>query len=392
MYKLDKKEYLESLSEEERQVYLEEEEYLDSLSEEERQEYLEEYYADLEVFEQREKEKLDIELYNYVSEDGEEYKIPMNIIGVDGIGLRANVKDMDKFINYLITGVTRRGKIFSHEKNRHNLCKDTPNKFFKGIGFYGAVWMEFYENPYRSDYNVTFTIFPRKLNTTPHLKEQVMDEFLNYFDKDTWNIYRLDIDFTMFKDLSTYYFHKKYTQKFEVITRTKFASDSSVESVEIYDDPEIFEDVETRYIGNRRSADFYIRLYNKKKLVEKNIENDSNKKFPKAFPHLSRLEIEIKKEGLKRWKDCLENLTLKRPNYWDSNDLSTMEKIKIAGFLTDNRLFSLVSQNTRDKFRKMIDSLENSDDIINQLEKEFKMSHQSIINTVKEWTGQNIDY
>lgn len=69
-----------------------------------------------------------------------------------------------------------------------------------------------------------------------------------------------------------------------------------------------------------------------------------------------------------------------------------MEKIKIAGFLTDNRLFSLVSQNTRDKFRKKIDSLENSDDIINQLEKEFKMSHQSIINTVKEWTGQNIDY
>ena len=61
MYKLDKKEYLESLSEEERQVYLEEEEYLDSLSEEERQEYLEEYYADLEVFEQREKGELTAE-------------------------------------------------------------------------------------------------------------------------------------------------------------------------------------------------------------------------------------------------------------------------------------------------------------------------------------------
>lgn len=385
MYKLDKKEYLEYLSEEERQQYL------DSLSEEGRKEYLDEYYSHLE-FEQREKEKLDRELYSYISEDGEQYKIPMNIIGVDGIGLRANVKDIDKFIDYVKKGTTRRGKIFHHKENRHNLFENSANKYFTGVGFYGAIWMQFYEKPYYNNYEATFTIFPRKLNTTPLLKDQVMNEFLNYFDKDTWNIYRLDIDFTMFKDLSTYYFHKKNTQKFEVITRTKYASDSSVESVEIYDEPESFEEVETRYIGNRRSADFYIRLYNKKKLVEKNIKNKPNKKFPNAFPHLSRLEIEVKKEGLKRWKDCLENLTLKRPNYWDSNDLSTMEKLKIAGFLADNRLFSLVSQNTRDKFRKKIDSLENSDDIINQLEKEFKMSHQSIINTVKEWTGQNIDY
>lgn len=110
------------------------------------------------------------------------------------------------------------------------------------------------------------------------------------------------------------------------------------------------------------------------------------------FPYISRLEIEIKKNGLKRWKDCLEKLTLKRPNYWDSEDLKPDEKLKISGFLADNRLFSIVSPNTRSKFRDKIAALENSDDIILQLEKGFRSSYNHIIETVENWTGINIDY
>lgn len=381
--------------------------YLESLSDEERESYLDTYYAELESFEEMKdkhyeeyyNQHLKKEEYEYTSENGENEKIPMNIIGVDGIGIHANVKDLDGFIAYLKGGVTRSGKIFYHKDNRHNLFMKDGNKYFYGIAFYGSVWFRFNEKPFNNLHNVSLVIYPRRFNTMPDIENLVKDIFFNYLDKKSWELFRLDIDFTMFKDLSSYYFHKKGTQKFETITRTRYGSNGSVDRIEMYDseDEVIKEDVETRYIGNRRSAEFYIRLYNKRKqfemrIKEKQLNNGTKKKIPDVFPYISRLEIEIKKNGLNRWKECLEKLTLKRPNYWDSEDLKPDEKVKIAGFLADNRLFSTVSQNTRDKFRAKIAALQESDDIILKLEKEFKMSHKQIIDTVEKWTGKNIDY
>lgn len=381
--------------------------YLETLSDDDKAEYLAEYYASLEALEEM-KEKyyeeyyqkyLERQLFTYTSTDGKVYDIPKHIVGIDGIGIHANVKDMDGFITYLKKGSTRSGKIFFHKNNKHNLNMQGRNKYFNGIAFYGGMWIQFYEKPYDDGYNLSFVIYPKAFNNTPELEKQVKDVFLNFLDKSNWKIFRLDIDFTIFKDLSTYYFHKKGTQKFEIITRTRYGSDGSINNVELYDNESevIKEDVETRYIGNRRSAEFYVRLYNKKKqyemrLKQKNLNHGTNKKIPDIFPYISRLEIEIKKNGLKRWKDCLEKLTLKHPNYWDSDDLTSNEKVKIAGFLADNRLFSIVSQNTRDKFRSKIAALENSDDIIKQLEEKFKISHNHIIETVMDWTGINIDY
>lgn len=371
-------------------VMTNEEMFLDSLSEEELNEYLDDYYTSLEEFERQKDEYYSFqrESYNYVNNEGITQTVPMNYIHVDTIGVNAIPKDMNKFIDYLKNETRYPGGLFYGTGVKHNLFSENNDKFLEGVGARGGIYLIFKKvvNSY-SPYNVYLSINPTKFNNKTELKERVLDEFFKHFErgnKERWKLSRVDIAFTIFKDLSTYYLHKKGTQKYEIITRRKLNStgiyeESTIEEKEV---------IETRYVGRRKNNPFYTRLYNKKRQFE---NRNKTVQPPEIFPHIYRLEVEIMNRGLLNWRDCLKNLTLKKPNYLADDALTAQDKLKVAGLLADERLFSLINKKTARKYRDIIRDMKSDDDIIPQLEKEFRYSHDTVTNTIKDWVGIDID-
>lgn len=352
--------------------------YEDDFTDDELTEFWTNYYNDLEEFERlRQKDDLEQEIYTFISQsDSKEHKIPMTYTKVDAIGIRAIPNDIDDFIKYLKLAST---SLFKHEKNKNYLMNQN-SEYFHGIGFYGGVRLEF-KRILRANnkYNVNLTIYPHHFYDKPQLLQQFKDEFLSHFDMndaDKWELSRLDIAFTMFKDLSEYYFHKKSTQSYESFYRVKQGSKGAKK-------------LETAAVGSRGGSNFYYRMYDKMK--QSGTKNNSNRldEVAKTFPHIWRFEVEIKKGGLKKWRNCLQNCTLRRPNYLGDETLKPNEKVMIAGFLADNSLFSIVSRNTAHKYRNLISSMQTDDDMMPQLKIELKNHESRIIDTVKKWV--NID-
>lgn len=371
-------------------VMTNEEMFLDSLSEDELKEYLDDYYAGLEELE-REKDEyysFERESYTYEDKEGVTHTVPMNNIHVDTIGINAIPNDMDNFVEYLRNETRNPGGLFYGTRVKHNLFSKDNNKYLKGVGARGGIYLIFNKvvNSY-SPYNVYLSINLTKFNNKNELKERVFEELFSHFDmdnKERWKLSRVDIAFTMFKDLSTYYLHKKGTQKYEIITRRKLNSTGRYEESTIEEE----EVVETKYVGTRKNNPFYTRLYNKKRQFE---NKDKTFQLPKVFPHVYRLEVEIMNRGLPNWRDCLKNLTLKQPNYLSDDALTAQDKLKVAGLLADERLFSLINKKTARKYRDMIRDMKADDDIIPQLEKEFRYNYERVIDTVREWVGIDID-
>ena len=377
-----------------------EEMFLDTLSEEELHEYLDEYFASLEEFERQVDDyySFEREMYTYLNEDGVTQTVPMNNIHVDTIGINAIPKDLDKFVEYLRNEIRRKGGLFSENQIKHNLYGDSSNKFLNGAGANGGIYLIFNKVlNFKTPYNVHLYINPTKFNNRIDLKERLFDEFFSHFDmtnQEKWKLSRVDIAFTIFKDLSTYYLHKKGTQKYDVISRRKFNStgryeESTIEEEEVEESTiEEEEVIETQYVGTRKNNPFFTRLYNKNRQFK---NRKKNVQLTAAFPNIYRLEIEIKGKGLLKWRECLKNLTLKQPNYLSDDTLTAQDKLKIAGLLSDERLFSIVNKKTELKYRNMIRNMKADDDIIPQLEKEFIQSYSRVANTIKEWVSIDIN-
>ena len=362
-----------------------EEVFLDTLSEEEFEEYLNDYYSSLERFEEQKNEyySLEREVYEYVDEEGVNHVIPMNNMHVDTIGINAIPKNIDKFIDYLRNELISPEGLFYGNKVNHNLHSGSNNKYLKGSGANGGIYLIFNKVlTSKTPYNVHLSINLTKFNNRSELKKRIFEELFSYFDtndEERWKLSRVDIAFTIFKDLSTYYLHKKGTQKYEIISRRKFNSFGKYEENEV---------IETQYVGARKNNPFFTRLYNKKRQFE---NRNKSSKLPTVFPYIYRLEIEIKGQGLLNWRRCLTNLTLKQPNYFEDETLTAQDKLKIAGLLSDGRLFSLINEKTARKYRNIISNMKADDDIIPQLEKEFSYSHEAVTDTIKEWVGIDID-
>lgn len=182
------------------------------------------------------------------------------------------------------------------------------------------------------------------------LKQNIID----YMEDDGFT--RLDLAFDFEDDLSDYY----------------AMTDKSVKKTIFYGrngKPE------TKYFGVRDS-DRFIRIYNKKQ------ERKDNADIEVMSEHLWRVEIELKRDMVDYWNNCINDLHILKP------DWTTLEKINeqamVYILLHEESMWGKLSKNTKYKFKNLIKEI-SSVDLTDLMKSTLKGNEKQLQKQIDFW-------
>lgn len=138
--------------------------------------------------------------------------------------------------------------------------------------------------------------------------------------------------------------------------------------------------LETAYWGSR-SSERQIRMYNKK------LEQETKRKVvPKEVETWWRLELQLRRGKASDWHNIVqESLDSFASPHFLPIDIKPMDKVLIAGLLTDQNNWSIISRDLKYRLRKILKESTLNDDLTNLLRETFSESSKDLKNELDTW-------
>lgn len=241
-------------------------------------------------------------------------------ISLDKMSITADISQ-DNAIRVLRIIEFEGGKIpkFSHLSDKYEATLDVDNSTL--FVTYDKRKEAIDVRPFRIEFNPNF------------VSEDGQDfilSLLDYAEKESLKISRLDIAFDSEQDLSDYRFVNQNTKT------TIFRGQTG--------------EVETLYYGSESSTRM-IRLYNKKQQMI-----DTNGEIL-GSDDMWRFEIVLRHDKVDNWRNMLHNVTMIKNDF---KDVSLVEEMALYAMLNEPNYFSRLGKNTKTKYRKLMKSKSTS--------------------------------
>lgn len=138
--------------------------------------------------------------------------------------------------------------------------------------------------------------------------------------------------------------------------------------------------LETAYWGSR-SSERQIRMYNKK------LEQERKRKIlPKEIETWWRLELQLRRGKATDWQAMVqESLDSFASPHFLPMDTKATDRIMLAGLLTDQNFWSLLSRNSKYKYRELLKQESQNDELTNHLRETFAESADVLKKELDTW-------
>lgn len=138
--------------------------------------------------------------------------------------------------------------------------------------------------------------------------------------------------------------------------------------------------LETAYWGSR-SSERQIRMYNKK------LEQERKRKIvPKEIKTWWRLELQLRRGKATDWHAMVqESLDSFASPHFLPMDTKATDRIMLAGLLTDQNFWSLLSRNSKYKYRELLKQESQNDELTNHLRETFFESADILKEELDTW-------
>lgn len=138
--------------------------------------------------------------------------------------------------------------------------------------------------------------------------------------------------------------------------------------------------LETAYWGSR-SSERQIRMYNKK------LEQERKRKIvPKEIKTWWRLELQLRRGKATDWHAMVqESLDSFASPHFLPMDTKATDRIMLAGLLTDQNFWSLLSRNSKYKYRELLKQESQNDELTNHLRETFSESADVLKKELDTW-------
>ncbi|HCA4877708.1 TPA: replication initiation factor domain-containing protein [Enterococcus faecium] len=138
--------------------------------------------------------------------------------------------------------------------------------------------------------------------------------------------------------------------------------------------------LETAYWGSRAS-ERQIRLYNKK------LEQETKRKVvPKEVETWWRLEMQLRRGKATDWHNMVqESLNSFASLHFLPIDTTPTDRIMLAGLMSDQNFWSLLSRNSKYKYRELLKEESQNDELTNHLRETFAESADNLKQELDTW-------
>lgn len=138
--------------------------------------------------------------------------------------------------------------------------------------------------------------------------------------------------------------------------------------------------LETAYWGSRAS-ERQIRLYNKK------LEQETKRKVvPKEVETWWRLEMQLRRGKATDWHNMVqESLNSFASLHFLPIDTTPTDRIMLAGLMSDQNFWSLLSRNSKYKYRELLKEESQNDELTNHLRESFAESADDLKRELDTW-------
>ncbi|HBH6688207.1 TPA: replication initiation factor domain-containing protein [Enterococcus faecium] len=138
--------------------------------------------------------------------------------------------------------------------------------------------------------------------------------------------------------------------------------------------------LETAYWGSRAS-ERQVRLYNKK------LEQERKKVIvPKEIDTWWRLEMQLRRGKATDWHNMVqESLNSFASLHFLPIDTTPTDRIMLAGLMSDQNFWSLLSRNSKYKYRELLKEESQNDELTNHLRETFKESADELKKELDTW-------
>lgn len=138
--------------------------------------------------------------------------------------------------------------------------------------------------------------------------------------------------------------------------------------------------LETAYWGSR-SSERQIRMYNKK------LEQERKRKIvPKEIKTWWRLELQLRRGKATDWHAMVqESLDSFASPHFLPMDTKATDRVMLAGLLTDQNFWSLLSRNSKYKYRELLKQESQNDELTNHLRETFFESADILKEELDTW-------
>ena len=138
--------------------------------------------------------------------------------------------------------------------------------------------------------------------------------------------------------------------------------------------------LETAYWGSRAS-ERQIRLYNKK------LEQETKRKVvPKEVETWWRLEMQLRRGKATDWHNMVqESLNSFASLHFLPIDTTPTDRIMLAGLMSDQNFWSLLSRNSKYKYRELLKEESQNDELTNHLRETFAESADDLKRELDTW-------
>lgn len=138
--------------------------------------------------------------------------------------------------------------------------------------------------------------------------------------------------------------------------------------------------LETAYWGSRAS-ERQIRMYNKK------LEQERKRKIvPKEIETWWRLELQLRRGKATDWHEMVhESLDSFASLHFLPIDTTPTDRIMLAGLMSDQNFWSLLSRNSKYKYRELLKEESQNDELTNHLRETFAESADNLKQELDTW-------
>ncbi|HAQ4405432.1 TPA: replication initiation factor domain-containing protein [Enterococcus faecium] len=138
--------------------------------------------------------------------------------------------------------------------------------------------------------------------------------------------------------------------------------------------------LETAYWGSRAS-ERQIRMYNKK------LEQERKRKIvPKEIETWWRLELQLRRGKATDWHEMVqESLNSFASLHFLPIDTTPTDRIMLAGLMSDQNFWSLLSRNSKYKYRELLKEESQNDELTNHLRETFAESADNLKQELDTW-------